>query len=120
MTTLQKAIDDWHALEDENAYQTDQIKHLQDCLNRVNAELLYLKEELERLRQEKDRYQRYSVEVSTRLSTIKETIIIAESESRQYAMKPPVPNTEPDILSINEFAELKDIVSRLPPNKFNN
>lgn len=110
-------MEDWHLLQDDLMITKDQLRESSDLNSKLLAEVDFLRSELDKIIIERDRYQRYSVEITTRLSTIKEVITSVESESRIYALKPPVPLEGPE-LACEDVRSVQSIISRLPVNAF--
>jgi len=114
---LQRAMEDWHLLQDDLMITKDQLREANDLNNKLLTEVDFLRSELDKVIVEKDRYQRYSVEMATRLSSIKEVITTAESDARMYALKPPIPSQAAE-LPEDDVRSVQGIISRLPVNAF--
>ena len=112
---MKDALENWDRLQSDLNMANDQIKEMTSCNASLLAEVDYLRSRLDVVSVERDRYKNYSIEITTRLTGIKETILMAEMGAREFAMKPPVP-TEAPKLSDGEVKEVESLVARLPPN----
>lgn len=116
---LQKAMDGWDQMESDLMTAVDELRECKATQAHLLAEVDYLRSQIGKVTTERDRYQRYSIEISTRLSGIKETIAVAELASREFAMKPPVPMPQEGVaVPAGELKQLEEIISRLPQNAY--
>lgn len=114
---MREALENWERLQSDLNMATDSIKELNSCNSKLLAEVDYLREKLDSISVERDRYKSYSIDITTRLSTIKETILVAEAGSREFAMRPPVPAGDKK-LTAEEITEVVELVARLPQNAY--
>ena len=112
---MRDALENWEILQSDNEAQADQIRELSSCNANLLAEVDYLRQTMRTLLSERDRYQRYAVELTTRLSGIRETIDQATAASREYAIKPPVPLDTG--ITEGEDSEITQLLARLPQNR---
>jgi predicted nuclease with TOPRIM domain len=110
---MRDALENWERLQSELNTASDQIKELSACNANLLAEVDYLRQTLHATSAERDRYKGYAVEITTRLSVIKETILVAEAASREFALKPPMPSEAPQ-LTAGEVREVEALVAQLP------
>lgn len=110
---IQEALQGWEEMKAQLGFSNDQVRELNNLNSKLMTEVDYLREQLAYVSSERDRYQRYTIEITTRLSTIKETILIAESGAREFALKPPIPKEKPQIPQ-EDVAEVERIVRNLP------
>jgi chromosome segregation ATPase len=116
---MRDALENWEILQSDNDAKDDQIRELTSCNANLLAEVDYLRQTMARLTSERDRYQRYAIELTTRLSTIRESIDQATAASREYAVKPPVPGyiSVGEAEAEKEAKEAADLIARLPQNR---
>ena len=114
---MQQALEGWDLIQSELQIEKDSNKQLFSMNNKLLAEVDYLREKLDQVSTERDRYKTYAVEITTRLQGIKETILMAESGAREFAMKPPIPTAGTEIPA-HEVQEVEQIVARLPQNAY--
>lgn len=114
---LREAMDGWEQMRADLMIAQDQVRELTSCNAQLLNEVDFLRSELSRRTIAGDRYQRYAVDLTTRLSIIKEAIIAAESASREYAMKPPVPDQTTE-MPPEQVEEVQALISRLPQNAY--
>ena len=112
---MQDALENWDLIQSELKIVKDSEKELVSINAKLLAEVDYLREKLDQVSTERDRYKTYAVEITTRLQTIKETILAAEAGAREYAMRPPVPNAGAE-MAPHEIKEVEALVGRLPKN----
>lgn len=119
---LQRALDDYHLMEDELAAMRDQFTQSTSMNKDLLRENEWLRESYDKAVLDKNRLQQYAMDLTARLNVIQETIANAVSEARQYAVKPIVPT--PDVATPEEKEDrIAEIVAalpeRLPVNTFN-
>ena len=112
---MQQALENWDLIQSELKIAQDSLKEYVSLNSKLLAEVDYLREKLDSVSLERDRYKTYAVEITTRLQTIKETILAAESGAREYALRPPIPNAGAE-MAAHEVKEVEALVARLPIN----
>ncbi len=112
---MREALENWERLQSDLMMAKDESRELNSCNSKLLAEVDYLREKLEQVSLERDRYKSYAIDITSRLSVIKDTIITAEAGAREYALKPPIP-TQGAEMTPQEAQEVEQLVARLPVN----
>lgn len=136
-TSLADAMEEWKRLTEENANLVRQLNEVTGLCNKMTAENIALKDQhktqdafyrsqIETLSDHRDRLQRGSVALLTRLRGIKEAIVAAEADANHQAITPN-PDGENGGLekAIAETVhsgslgggEVKNLISNLPHNE---
>ena len=112
---LQRALEDFHLMVDRVAALDDENRVLRSSNVDLMQENQMVREENLRLRGERDRLQAFSVNITTRMSVIKETIDGVVMESRQLAIKPVIP-PQPDNAAEDQAEQesARAMVAKLP------
>jgi chromosome segregation ATPase len=110
---MREALENWEILQSELEGAKTTIHELETMTSSLSAEIDYLRQMLASVTAERDRYKVYAVEITTRLSGIKESILVAEAGSREFALKPPIPTQGPQ-LPAGEAREVEALIARLP------
>jgi predicted nuclease with TOPRIM domain len=110
---MREALENWEILQGELEGAKTTIHELETMTSSLSAEVDYLRQMLASVTAERDRYKVYAVEITTRLSGIKESILVAEAGSREFALKPPIPTQAPQITA-GEVREVEALVAQLP------
>jgi predicted nuclease with TOPRIM domain len=110
---MREALENWEILQSELEGAKTTIHELETMTSSLSAEVDYLRQMLASVTAERDRYKVYAVEITTRLSGIKESILVAEAGSREFALKPPIPTQAPQITA-GEVREVEALVAQLP------
>lgn len=118
-------LDEHDRLTQEVMLLTDHNTSLVTQNTSLLAEVAMLREELERSDRDRTRLQGFAAALATRLSVIQETISVALNEAAAHKIQPeqkPQEKTEYKpaeiVAEARDTAEVRDIVSRLPPNQF--
>jgi predicted nuclease with TOPRIM domain len=110
---MREALENWEILQGELEGAKTTIHELETMTSSLSAEVDYLRQMLASVTAERDRYKVYAVEITPRLSGIKESILVAEAGSREFALKPPIPTQAPQITA-GEVREVEALVAQLP------
>jgi predicted nuclease with TOPRIM domain len=110
---MREALENWEILQSELNAAKDTIHELETMTASLSAEVDYLRQMLSSVSLERDRYKNYAIEITTRLSGIKESILVAEAGSREFALKPPIPSQAPE-MTAGEVKEVEALVAQLP------
>jgi predicted nuclease with TOPRIM domain len=110
---MREALENWEILQSELNAAKDTIHELETMTSSLSAEVDYLRQMMASVTAERDRYKVYAVEITTRLSGIKESILVAEAGSREFALKPPIPSQAPQ-MAAGEAEEVRALVAQLP------
>jgi predicted nuclease with TOPRIM domain len=110
---MREALENWEILQSELETSRDTINELKTMTSSLSAEVDYLRQMLSSVSLERDRYKNYAIEITTRLSGIKESILVAEAGSREFALKPPIPSQSPQ-MTAGEAREVEALIARLP------
>lgn len=135
-TSLADAMEEWKRLTEINASLERQVKEYSELSNKLHAENVALKEQhrtqdefyrqqIETLSDHRDRLQRGSVALLTRLRGIKEAIVAAEADANHEAITPKPDGENAGLESAMaevvraERQSIEELAGKLPRNEMN-
>jgi hypothetical protein len=91
---IREAWDHWESMLDKNNQLEETIKVQEKALMELSTRYDALKKWHSKVISERDKYQRFAIALSTRLTTVKESILSAEAESLKHVANGDSPEPE--------------------------